>query len=119
MKKYLEIYVGSRGLLEGVELKEFENIEEYLEVEKEKNVEGVEDEEELGLFDWSKEKFGYCLGLGDEEEKLYVDVESNEFKEYFNSGFFVLVEKWVKEKYNGDWNKIDDEIIKGLVERLY
>ena len=30
MKKFLEIYVGSRGVLEGVELREFDNIEEYL-----------------------------------------------------------------------------------------
>lgn len=118
MKKYLEVYLGSRGYLEGVELREFENIEEWLEKESLENGEGVE-EEDLGLFSWNKEKYGYCLGLGDEEEKLYIDVESDEFKEYFNSGFFVLVEKWVKEKYEGDWNKIEDDIILGLVESLY
>jgi hypothetical protein len=115
MKKFLEIYVGSRGVLEGVELREFDNIEEYLEGERVRNVEGVE-EDDLGLFDWNKEGYGYNLGLGDEEEKMYVDVESEEFKEYFNSGFFSLVEKWVKEKYDGDWNKIDNSIIIGLVE---
>ena len=119
MKKYLEIYLGSRGVLEGVELRESDNIEEYLEKVRVENVEGVEDEEELGLFDWRVESYGYNLGLGDEEEKLYVDVESEEFKEYFNSGFFVLVEKWVNEKYEGDWNKIEDNIIMGLVESLY
>jgi hypothetical protein len=116
MKKYLEIYVGSRGVLEGVELREFDNIEEYLEEKRVRNVEGIEDEDDLGLFDWNKEGYGYVLGLGDEEEKMYVDVESKEFKEYFNSGFFSLVEKWVKEKYDGDWNKIDNNIIIGLVE---
>ena len=30
MKKYLEVWVGSRGCIENVEEKEFENIEENL-----------------------------------------------------------------------------------------
>ena len=40
MKKFLEVYVGSRGLIEGVEERKFENIEEWLEGESKKNMGG-------------------------------------------------------------------------------
>ncbi len=33
-KDYLEIYVGSRGLIEDVSIKSFENIEDYLEFDQ-------------------------------------------------------------------------------------
>jgi hypothetical protein len=117
MKKYLEIFVGSRGCLEEVEVKKFSNIEEYLEEERVKNVEGLDDEEDEdyrkeieGYYDWGINLDGdYYLGLGDEEMKVYVDMECDRFV------------KW-KEKFEiGDdvkWNKIEDIKIKELLEGL-
>ena len=116
MKKFLEVYVGSRGLIEGVEERKFENIEEWLEGESKKNMGGLDDEEwdddedreEVeGYFDWGKDlNDDYYLGLGDEEVKVYVDMECERFI------------KWKNEYGIGedvDWNKIEDKIIKELV----
>ena len=91
--KYVEVFVGSRGLLEGVGVMSFENIEDYLEFESNENKESAEefnefeDEEEkeelLGMWDWNKlSEEMYCLGLGDEEAKYYISVESEKFKEW-------------------------------------
>lgn len=118
MKKYLEIYVGSRGYLEGVEEKEFENIEDYLKRESDRNKEWIEEEEFeneeekeeiLGYWDWGIDMNGeYYLGLGDEEIKVYVELDSEKFS------------KWKKEKgIEGDiidWDKIDSRSIKDLVD---
>ena len=116
MKKYLEVYVGSRGCLEGVELKEFENIEEYLVKESEENMEGMlegeEDEsyrEEIeGSWSWDKdgEKEIYYLGLGDEECKYYIDMEGKKFLDWKE-----------KNEINLDYgcNNIDSKIIRELV----
>ena len=46
MKKYLEIYVGSRGYLEGVGEVEKDNIEEWLESESVENKKWIEEDEE-------------------------------------------------------------------------
>jgi hypothetical protein len=93
-KDYLEIYVGSRGLIEDVSIKSFENIEEYLEFKSDENKEyfeedefGDEDEREeiLGCWDWGKDIDGeYYLGLGDEESKVYIDMKSEKFLEWKN-----------------------------------
>lgn len=114
MKKYLEVYLGSRGYLEGVEVKEFENIEEYLEEEKKRNLGSFDedeyvDEEDEGYYDWGIDLDGnYYLGLGDEEEKKYIDMESEKFI------------KWKEENGIGedvDWNEIEDVKIKDFLER--
>jgi hypothetical protein len=93
-KDYLEIYVGSRGCIEDVSIKSFENIEDYLEFKSDENKEWIEedefgDEEEkeeiLGLWDWGKDIDGeYYLGLGDEESKVYIDMKSKKFLEWKN-----------------------------------
>ena len=91
-KDYLEIYVGSRGLIEDVSIKSFENIEDYLEFKSDKNKESFEDEEweseeykneVLGMWDWNKDIDGeYYLGLGDEECKYYIDMKSKKFLDW-------------------------------------
>jgi hypothetical protein len=88
-KDYLEIYVGSRGLIEDVSIKSFENIEDYLEFKSDENKEWIEEEEFdseeekeeiLGMWDWGKDIDGnYYLGLGDEECKNYIDMKSEKF----------------------------------------
>jgi hypothetical protein len=93
-KDYLEIYVGSRGLIEDVSIKSFENIEEYLEWKSNENKESFEegefgDEEEkeeiLGMWDWGVDIDGnYFLGMGDEECKNYIDMKSEKFLEWKN-----------------------------------
>lgn len=114
MKKYLEIYVGSRGFLEGVEMKEFLDIEKYLENEKLENLEGMFDDEDYredveGYWDWDKDgdKEIYYLGLGDEEVKYFVGVEEDLFKDW--SKDLGIVE---------DWNKVDDKIVYELINKL-
>ena len=67
MKNYLEIYVGSRGVIEGIEEYGFENIEEYL-------------GEESG--EWDKVGDGYVLSVDGENEVIYVDMECKNFKEF-------------------------------------
>jgi hypothetical protein len=111
MKKYLEIYVGSRGLLENVEVKEFLDIEKYLENEKLENLEGMFDDEDdedyreevEGYWNWDKIDNGYYLGLGDEEVKYYVDMDCEKFKEYNKEG--------------EEWNKVENSIIFDLLDK--
>jgi hypothetical protein len=90
-KDYLEIYVGSRGLIEDVSVKSFENIEDYLEFKSSENrewIEGMEEDEEykeevLGYYDWGKDiNDDYYLGLGDEESKVYIDMKSKKFLDW-------------------------------------
>jgi hypothetical protein len=91
-KDYLEIYVGSRGLIEDVSIKSFENIEDYLEFKSDENKESFEDEEwedeeykneVLGMWDWGEDINGdYYLGLGDEESKVYIDMKSKKFLDW-------------------------------------
>ena len=93
-KDYLEIYVGSRGMIEDVSIKSFENIEDYLEFKSNENKEWIEedefgDEEEkeeiLGMWDWGVDIDGnYFLGLGDEEFKNYIDMKSEKILEWKN-----------------------------------
>ena len=93
-KDYLEIYVGSRGMIEDVSIKSFENIEDYLEFKSNENKESLEEEEFgseeekeeiLGCWDWGKDIDGeYYLGLGDEESKVYIDMKSEKFLEWKN-----------------------------------
>jgi hypothetical protein len=117
MKKYLEIYVGSRGYLEGVGEVEKDNIEEWLEGESIENKKWIEEDEEmdedvkdelLGLWDWDKIDNGYYLGLGDEEIKYYVDMECEKFKE------------WEKKEneVNGiwEWNDMDDRKVLDILD---
>ena len=117
MKKYLEIYVGSRGYLEGVEMKEFLDIEKYLENEKLENLEGMFDEEDNedykeeveGYWSWDRDgdKEIYYLGLGDEEVKYFVGVEEDLFKD------------WSKDlKKVKNWNKVEDKKVYELVNKL-
>lgn len=116
-KDYLEVFIGSRGLIEGVSIKSFENIEDYLEFKSKENLEWVEDEEfededykkeVLGYWDWGKDVNGdYYLGLGDEEVKMYFDVKCEKFI------------KW-KEKNNVDLEyfigSIEDNVIRELLD---
>jgi hypothetical protein len=91
-KDYLEIYVGSRGCIEDVSIKSFENIEDYLEFKSDENKESIEEwefeseeekEEVLGYWDWNKDIDGeYFLGLGDEECKYYIDMKSKKFLDW-------------------------------------
>ena len=92
-KDYLEIYVGSRGCIEDVNVKSFDVIEDYLEFKSNENKKGMEDfnefeseeekEEYLGNWDWNKDIDGeYYLGLGDEEVKYYIDMESKKFLDW-------------------------------------
>ena len=99
MKKYLEVWVGSRGCIENVEEKEFENIEEYLKGESDKVLKDMKEEGgyedwEYGMFEWNKVGDGYSLGMGDEEEMFYVDMECENFKKF--------VEKELNEELNGE-----------------
>jgi hypothetical protein len=115
-KDYLEIYVGSRGCIEDVSIKSFENIEDYLEFKSSENKEWIEennemDEEEkeevLGCWDWNKDIDGeYYLGLGDEEVKYYIDMKSEKFLEWKN-----------RNKINVEYgvSNIDSNIIRELV----
>lgn len=83
MKNYLEVYLGSRGLLEGIEVCGFEDIEKWLEEESESNKELIEDEDERSEWEW--DKLGdevYYLGLGEEEVKYYIDMEGERYKEW-------------------------------------
>jgi len=93
-KDYLEIYVGSRGMIEDVSIKSFENIEDYLKFKSDENKEWIEedefgDEEEreeiLEEWSWGEDINGdYYLGLGDEESKVYIDMKSEKFLEWKN-----------------------------------
>ena len=116
MKKFLEVFIGSRGILEGVEEKEFENIEEWLEKESKENREEIGEEfddeeykEEIeGYWSWGKDlNDDYFLGLGDEEVKVYVDMECKRFIDWKNRN---------EIGENVDWNKIEDKIIRDLVD---
>lgn len=115
-KDYLEVYVGSRGGIEDVCIKSFIEIEDYLEFKSNENKESLEDweyedeeekEEVLGYWDWDKDIDGeYYLGLGDEECKYYIDMESKKFLDWKE-----------KNKINLDYgcSGIDNKIIKELV----
>ena len=99
MKKYLEVWVGSRGCIENVEEKEFENIEEYLKGESDKVLKDMKEEGgyedwEYEMFEWNKVGDGYSLGMGDEEEMFYIDMECENFKKF--------VEKELNEELNGE-----------------
>ena len=99
MKKYLEVWVGSRGCIENVEEKEFENIEEYLKGESDKVLKDMKEEGgyedwEYGMFEWNKVGDGYSLGMGDENEMFYIDMECENFKKF--------VEKELNEELNGE-----------------
>ena len=118
-KDYLEIYVGSRGLIEDVSIKSFENIEDYLEFKSDENKGSVEEwefeseeekEEVLGYWDWNKSddiEGEYYLGLGDEECKYYIDMKSEKFLEWKN-----------RNKINVEYgvSNIDSNIIRELVQ---
>jgi len=116
MKKYLEIYVGSRGCIEGVEIKIYKDIKKVLEIESKENCKEIEEDEEmdeeykeevLDYYSWGVDLDGnYFLGLGDEEVKIYVDLESNKFIEWREKNNIDL------EK---DVNKIEDVVIKELI----
>ena len=117
MKKYLEIFVGSRGYLEGVEMKEFENIVEWLENESVENKKWIEEDEDmdedykeeiLGYWDWDKIDNGYYLGLGDEEVKYYVDMDSEKFKEW--------EKKRDDESEDWSWSDLDDREILDILD---
>ena len=117
MKKYLEIFVGSRGYLEGVEMKEFENIVEWLEKESVENKKWIEEDEDmdedykeemLGYWDWDKIDNGYYLGLGDEEVKYYVDMDSEKFKEW--------EKKRDDESEDWSWSDLDDREILDILD---
>ena len=107
MKKFLEIYLGSRGVIESVEEMEFENIEKFLEGELNNLLgqfeEGEVDDDVLELFNWDKRDGGYLLGMGDEEEKVYVDVECEGFV------------RWVVER-EIDLSDIRDEDVRDLLD---
>jgi hypothetical protein len=116
-KDYFEVFIGSRGLIEDVSIKSFENIEEYLEFKSDENCKGFEEDEEmdedekeevLGYYDWGKDvNDDYYLGLGDEECKIYIDMESEKFI------------KWKeRNKINVDYgvNNIDNKIIRDLID---
>ena len=99
MKKYLEVWVGSRGCIENVEEKEFENIEEYLKGESDKVLKDMKEEGgyedwEYEMYEWNKVGDGYSLGMGDENEMFYIDMECENFKKF--------VEKELNEDLNGD-----------------
>ena len=99
MKKYLEVWVGSRGCIENVEEKEFENIEEYLKGESDKVLKDMKEEGgyedwEYEMFEWNKVGDGYSLGVGDENEMFYIDMECENFKKF--------VEKELNEELNGE-----------------
>jgi hypothetical protein len=91
-KDYLEIYVGSRGMIEDVSIKSFENIEDYLEFKSNENREWIEEDDEmdeemkeeiLGDWSWGEDINGdYYLGLGDEESKVYIDMKSKKFLDW-------------------------------------
>ena len=49
----------------------------------------------------------YFLGLGDEEVKVYVDMECKRFIDWKNRN---------EIGENVDWNKIEDKIIRDLVD---
>lgn len=99
MKKYLEVWVGSRGCIENVEEKEFENIEEYLKGESDKVLKDMKEEGgyedwEYEMYEWNKVGDGYSLGMGDENEMFYIDMECENFKKF--------VEKELNEELNGE-----------------
>jgi hypothetical protein len=123
MKKYLEIYVGSRGLIEGIAEMEIDNIEDYLQKEMNENLEGMdwdEDEDEdyieemESLWEWEKIDNGYYLGLGDEEVKYYIDMENE------------LLKEWIKnnedDNVNGEtfwnWNDLANEKIYDILDKV-
>ena len=117
-KDYFEVYVGSRGGIEDVGIKSFDVIEDYLEFKSNENKEGMkgfnefeseeEEEECLGNWDWGKDSNDdYYLGLGDEECKIYIDMESEKFI------------KWKeRNKINVDYgvSNIDNKIIRDLID---
>jgi hypothetical protein len=115
-KDYLEIYVGSRGCIEDLGVKSFDVIEDYLEFKSNENKESLEDweyeseeekEEVLGYWDWNKDIDGeYFLGLGDEECKYYIDMESKKFLDWKE-----------KNNINLDYgcSNIDSNIVRELV----
>ena len=89
-KDYFEVYVGSRGVIEGVSIKSFENIEEYLEFKSNENKDWEyefdseeEKKEVLEMWGWGKDvNDDYYLGLGDEECKVYIDMKSKKFLDW-------------------------------------
>lgn len=121
MKKYLEIYVGSRGCLEGVEMKEFESIEKWLEEESVENKKWIEEDEDMDedykeemlmCWDWDRDgdKEIYYLGWGDEEVKYYVGVEEDVYKKW-EKGLDEGSEDW-------SWSDVDDRKIYELINEL-
>ena len=121
MKKFLEIYVGSRGLIEGVTEMELDEIETFLQNEMNENLKGMhwdEDEDEdykeemEGLWEWEKIDNGYYLGLGDEEVKYYIDMENERFKEWLKG------EQLAEELYGEtfwNWNDLSDDKVHSIV----
>jgi hypothetical protein len=124
MKKYLEIYVGSRGLIEGIAEMEFDNIEDYLQKEMNSNLEGMdwdEDEDEdyieemEGYWDWEKIDNGYYLGLGDEEVKYYIDMESEKFKDWLKKE--LLNDELYGETF-WNWNDLANEVVYDILDKV-
>ena len=62
-KDYLEIYVGSRGCLEGVEVKSFEDIERELKEKSDENCKWIEEDDEMDE-DCKDELLGLRIVLG-------------------------------------------------------
>jgi len=116
-KDYLEIYVGSRGLIEDVSIKSFEDIESELKEKSDENCKWIEEDDEMDE-DYKDELLGYWdsgidingdyyLGLGDEEMKIYINMKSDKFIEWKEKN---------KINVEMDFNKLEYNIIRELID---
>lgn len=103
MKNYFVIEVGSRGIIESFKFLWIEDIVEYLNDKKRENSSDGESEFE-DLYGWSEVEGGYVLGVGDECEIYYVDVESDVYV------------SWIEER-EVDGELVDNDIM-DLIDRV-
>ena len=91
MKKYFTVPMGSRGEIEIPYITETNDIKELVSEKKDELIMNLKDADydESGIEDFLDEwfmceeyKYGIDLGLGEEDSTIYIDIESDLFKNW-------------------------------------
>jgi hypothetical protein len=110
MKNYLSIWIGSRGLVENVEVVSGD-VESMVKKEYDDFVGGGEDEYVNEFSSFEENDWGWVIGLGEEDSKYFIDMSDEKFIEWKNK--ISIVELF--NKINGNLNEISDSDIDDLI----
>lgn len=108
MKNYLSIWIGSRGLVENVEVVSGD-VESMVKKEYDDFIEFMDGDDEFSSFvenDW-----GWVIGLGEEDSKYFIDMSDEKFIEWKNKISIVKL----FNKINNNLNEISDSDIDDLI----